>query len=304
MSNSEINIADAAKGNWVDRFAPPWALPYLRLARLDRPIGAWLLMWPCWWAVALAGGYRQWEFFLLFLLGAFVMRGAGCTYNDILDRDYDARVERTKNRPIPAGQVSVRAAAVFMVMLSLTGLLILLQFNGLTILLGIGSLGLVAIYPLMKRVTYWPQLFLGLAFSWGALMGWSAVTGTLPPAAFTLYFGSILWVIGYDTIYALQDSEDDAIIGVKSTARKFGRKKVKLALSLLYGAAVALFALTGVLSQTGLLYFAGFTLFAGHLAWQIVHLDIDNVEDCLKTFRSNHPAGMIFFIAAMAGNWL
>ena len=304
MSNNDINIQDAASGNWVARFAPEWAQPYMQLARFDRPIGGWLLMWPCFWSVAMAGGYHVWAFFPLFLIGAFVMRGAGCTYNDILDRNFDAGVARTRNRPIPAGRVSVRAAAVFMIALSLTGLIILLQFNPFTIWLGVGSLALVAIYPLMKRVTYWPQLFLGLAFSWGALMGWSAVTGGLAPAAFALYPGSIFWVVGYDTIYALQDSEDDAIIGIKSTARKFGRDRVKLAVSLLYGAAITLFTLAGWLAETGILYYAGLAVLAAHLIWQVTHLDIDNVADCLKTFRSNHMAGAILFAATLTGNWL
>src|SRR6187431_3596153 len=226
MSGATARVADAT-GNWVDTHAPSWSRPYLRLSRLDRPIGSWLLLMPCWWSAALAAGVSGQLRSLpltvvLFFIGAFAMRGAGCTWNDITDRDLDAKVERTRSRPIPAGQVSVTQALAFLVLLALIGLAVLLQFNRFAILTGIASLVIVAVYPFMKRITWWPQVVLGLAFSWGALMGFAGILGRIDPAALVLYAGSIAWVIGYDTIYAHQDTEDDALIGVKSTARLFG----------------------------------------------------------------------------------
>src|SRR5580704_5668308 len=219
MNGATGRVADST-GNWVDSLAPAWTRPYLRLSRLDRPIGSWLLLLPCWWSLGLAavrsGAPVDLRDTVLFLVGAFAMRGAGCTWNDIVDRDLDARVERTRSRPIPSGQVGVKGAAVFLVLQALLGLLVLLQFNRFTVLVGLASLAVVAIYPFMKRVTYWPQIVLGLAFSWGALMGWPAAFGRLDLPALLLYAGSIAWVIGYDTIYAHQDREDDALIGIKS----------------------------------------------------------------------------------------
>src|SRR5215216_7501802 len=228
MSDATTRVADAT-GNWVDTHAPSWSRPYLRLSRFDRPIGSWLLLMPCWWSAALAAGIardvsRLPLIIVLFLIGAFVMRGAGCTWNDITDRDLDARVERTRSRPLPAGQVSVAQAFAFLVLQALIGLAVLLQFNRFAILTGIASLAIVAVYPFMKRITWWPQVTLGLAFSWGALMGWAAMFGRLDPPALLLYAGAIAWVIGYDTIYAHQDRDDDALIGVKSTARLFGAR--------------------------------------------------------------------------------
>ena len=228
MSGTAVRVADAT-GNWVDTIAPQWARPYLRVARYDRPIGSWLLLIPCWWSAALASGIahdlsRLPLWIALFFIGAFVMRGAGCTWNDITDRDLDARVERTRSRPIPAGQISVRQALAFMMAQALIGLVVLLQFNWFAVATGIASLVIVAIYPFMKRITWWPQLTLGLAFSWGALMGFAAAFARIDLTALLLYAGSISWVIGYDTIYAHQDAEDDALIGVKSTARLFGAK--------------------------------------------------------------------------------
>jgi 4-hydroxybenzoate polyprenyltransferase len=222
-------FSDIPSGNWVDRVLPAAWRPYARMARFDRPIGTWLLLFPGWWSVAMASDIAAapWMFLwlmALFGIGAMVMRGAGCTFNDITDRDFDAKVARTANRPIPSGQVSVKQAVVWMVALSLTGCAVLLQFNLFAILVGIASLVLVAIYPFMKRITYWPQIVLGLAFSWGALMGWAAAFGRLDWPAVLLYAGSIAWVIAYDTIYAHQDAEDDALIGVKSTARLFGAR--------------------------------------------------------------------------------
>ncbi len=228
MSGAAARVADAT-GNWVDTRAPMWSRPYLRLARFDRPIGSWLLLMPCWWSAALAAGVsgdisQLPRFIALFFFGAFVMRGAGCTWNDITDRDLDALVERTRSRPIPAGQVSVRQAAAFLVVQALIGLAVLLQFNRFAVATGIASLVIVAVYPFMKRITWWPQIVLGLAFSWGALMGFAATLGRIDATALLLYAGSIAWVIGYDTIYAHQDTEDDALIGIKSTALLFGAR--------------------------------------------------------------------------------
>src|SRR4029077_19523216 len=248
MNGAAARVADAT-GNWVDTRAPDWLRPYLRLTRLDRPIGWWLLLLPCWWSSALAAGASgawgpsPWHILLL-LIGAIVMRGAGCTWNDFVDRDIDGRVERTRSRPIPSGQVSVPAALVFLVMQALVGLLVLVQFNRFAVAAGIASLGVVAIYPFMKRVTYWPQIFLGLAFSWGALMGWAAARGRLELPSFLLYAGSIAWVIHYDTIYAHQDREDDALGGLKSTALLFA-ENTKPALMAFSASAVLLIGLAG-----------------------------------------------------------
>src|ERR1700694_141463 len=243
MSGAAGRVADAP-GNWVDTRAPSWSRPYLRLSRLDRPIGSWLLLMPCWWSAALAAGIAGDVGALpltlaLFFAGAFVMRGAGCTWNDITDRDLDARVERTRSRPIPAGQVSVPQAAVFLVVQALIGLAVLLQFNRFAVMTGIASLIIVAVYPFMKRITWWPQIVLGLAFSWGALMGFAVTLGRIDATALLLYAGSISWVIGYDTIYAHQDAEDDALIGVKSTALLFGAR-TRPALMAFYAAAAGL----------------------------------------------------------------
>jgi 4-hydroxybenzoate polyprenyltransferase len=274
------SVADAT-GNWVDTTAPAWSRPYLRLARLDRPIGSWLLLLPCWWSAALAAIAAHTTpsivQLLLFFIGAFAMRGAGCTYNDIVDRDLDASVERTRSRPIPSGQVSVFSASVFLVVQSLIGLAVLLSFNGFTIGLGIASLVIVAVYPFMKRVTYWPQIVLGLAFSWGALMGWAAVFARLNVPALLLYAGSIAWVIGYDTIYAHQDREDDALIGIKSTALLFG-ERTKPMLGVFYGLAVILIAAASVAAGAGPVFAIGLLVFAIHLAWQIVRLDISDPD--------------------------
>jgi 4-hydroxybenzoate polyprenyltransferase len=222
-------VADAVRGHWVDRWLPEAWKPYARMARLDRPIGWWLLLWPCWWSAALAAAalgraYPDPWHLVLFLIGAVAMRGAGCTYNDIVDRDIDAEVARTRSRPIPSGQVSVRSAKLFLLAQALVGLAVLLQFNRFAIFLGIASLLTVAVYPFLKRVTDWPQLGLGIAFSWGALMGWAAAFGSLALSPVLLYLGGIAWTIGYDTIYAHQDKEDDALVGVRSTARLFGAR--------------------------------------------------------------------------------
>ncbi len=301
-------VADAPKGNWVDRFSPEWARPFLQLARTDRPIGGWLLMWPCWWSAALAATtagepYPNPWHLALFLIGAHVMRGAGCVWNDLLDRKIDAQVERTRSRPLPSGRVSTQAALAFMVALALTGLLVLLQFNRFTILLGIASLSIVAVYPLMKRLTSWPQAVLGLAFGWGALVGWAALFGSLALPPLLLYAATILWIVGYDTIYAHQDKEDDALIGMKSTALRFG-EKTKTWLIGLYGGAWVLMALAGYLAGSGWMFLAGMLAAGGHLAWQIATLDTADGANCLTRFRANHAYGAIVFLALLAGDGL
>jgi 4-hydroxybenzoate polyprenyltransferase len=297
-------VADST-GNWVDNLAPAWTRPYLRLARLDRPIGSWLLLIPCWWSTALAdvaarASVPNIRHLVLFFIGAFAMRGAGCTWNDIVDRDLDARVERTRSRPIPSGQVSVAQAAAFLVIQALIGLIVLIQFNGFAIATGIASLAIVAVYPFMKRVTYWPQIVLGLAFSWGALMGWAAAFGRLDPPAFILYAGAIAWVIGYDTIYAHQDREDDALIGIKSTALLFGNRTRPI-LAAFFGAAVVLLAAAAYLVGAGPIFWLGLAAFAAHLAWQIRRLDIRDPDLCLALFKSNRDAGLILFVGLLLG---
>jgi 4-hydroxybenzoate polyprenyltransferase len=298
MSDLSARVADAT-GNWVDTRAPSWSRPYLRLSRLDRPIGSWLLLMPCWWSAALAAGISGHIKSLpltiaLLFIGAFVMRGAGCTWNDITDRDLDAKVERTRSRPIPAGQVSVMQAFIFLVAQALIGLVVLLQFNRFAIFTGIASLLIVAIYPFMKRITWWPQVVLGLAFSWGALMGFAAEFARIDLVALVLYAGAIAWVIGYDTIYAHQDAEDDALIGIKSTALLFG-EKTKPALAAFYGLAVVLIAAALWLAAVRWPAWTGLAAFATHLAWQIRRLQIGNSTLCLKLFKSNRDAGLLLF---------
>src|SRR5437879_1693653 len=298
MSGATARVADAT-GNWVDTRAPSWSRPYLRLARFDRPIGSWLLLMPCWWSAALAAGVArdisQLAFVIvLFLIGAFVMRGAGCTWNDITDRDLDAKVERTRSRPIPAGQVSVPQALAFLVAQALIGLAVLLQFNRFAIMTGIASLIIVVVYPFMKRITWWPQAVLGLAFSWGALMGFAVILGRIDLTALVLYAGSIAWVIGYDTIYAHQDAEDDALIGVKSTARLFGAATHR-ALMVFYGLAGVLIGAALGLAGARWIAWIGLAAFAAHLVWQIRRLDISDPALCLRIFKSNRDAGLLLF---------
>ncbi len=298
MSPVAGSVADAT-GNWVDSLAPAWSRPYLRLARLDRPIGAWLLLLPCWWSSALAAvdAHRaapRLTHLALFFVGAFAMRGAGCTWNDIVDRDLDRSVERTRSRPIPSGQVSVFQAAIFLVLLALVGLAVLISFNAFTVALGVASLAIVAVYPFMKRITYWPQTVLGLAFSWGALMGWAAAFGRLDVPALLLYAGSIAWVIGYDTIYAHQDREDDALVGIKSTALLFGAR-TKPMLASFYTLAVILLGAAGLAAGAGFVFGLGLLAFAAHLGWQIARLDIADPDNCLAVFKSDRDAGLILF---------
>jgi 4-hydroxybenzoate polyprenyltransferase len=298
MSDATTRVADAT-GNWVDTHAPLWSRPYLRLSRFDRPIGSWLLLMPCWWSAALAAGIardagRLPLVIALFFIGAFVMRGAGCTWNDISDRDLDAKVERTRSRPIPAGQVSVPQALAFLVVQALIGLAVLLQFNRFAIMTGIASLIIVAIYPFMKRITWWPQVVLGLAFSWGALMGFAVILGRIDLTALALYAGSIAWVIGYDTIYAHQDAEDDALIGIKSTARLFGAATHR-ALAVFYSLAVVLIGAALALGGARWPAWIGLLAFAVHLIRQIRQLDIGDPELCKRIFYSNRDAGLLLF---------
>ncbi|AMN54801.1 MULTISPECIES: 4-hydroxybenzoate octaprenyltransferase [Stappiaceae] len=303
-TNDTGPVADAVKQHWVDTRLPAGLRPYARLARWERPIGWWLLLWPCFWSAALAAvaGGKAWPdpwHMVLFFIGAVAMRGAGCTYNDLVDVDIDSKVERTRSRPIPAGQVSRLQAKIFLVVQALIGLAVLLQFNTYTIWLGIASLLPVAVYPFMKRITNWPQLFLGFAFSWGALMGWAAAFGSLSWSPVFLYIGGICWTIGYDTIYAHQDKEDDALVGVKSTARLFD-EHTKPALILLYSCATALFFLAAIFADAGPAAFIGILAGVIHLGWQIVVLDIDDGDQCLQLFRSNGTYGWILFFGFFA----
>jgi 4-hydroxybenzoate polyprenyltransferase len=293
------SLPDAVRGHWADRLAPAGLRPYLRLARIERPIGWWLLLLPCWWSAALAAiaGGQPWPnpvHCLLFLIGAVAMRGAGCTYNDIVDRDLDTRVERTRGRPLPSGQVSLKGALAFLALQGIVGLFVLLQFNVFAIATGFASLGVVALYPFMKRFFWMPQIVLGLAFAWGALMGWAAAFGSLSLAPFLLYAGSIAWVVGYDTIYALQDIEDDEVVGIKSSARFFG-EQVKLGVAICYGLTVALLIPAFILAGAGILAFIGLGLFAFHLGWQVARIDRNDGAGALRLFRSNRDAGLILF---------
>ncbi len=307
-------VADAETRNWVDRYAPAGARPYLRLSRLDRPDGDLFLLLPCCWGLALAmlhDGQYRWEDLWIFAgcaIGALLMRGAGCTWNDISDRDIDAQVARTRSRPIPAGQVTVRGAAVWMVVQSLLAFAILLTFNAAAIRLGVLALIPVAIYPFAKRFTWWPQVFLGLAFNWGALLAWTAHTGRLEAPAVVLYLAGIAWTLFYDTIYAHQDTEDDALIGVKSTARLFGENTGKwlrrflMATVGLMGIAVVYAALPNASALAMVVALAGPWAMGWHMAWQLRGLDLDNPAKMLQLFRVNRDTGMIpllFFAAAL-----
>lgn len=299
--------ADAIARTWVER-APGFLQPYLRLMRLDRPIGTWLLFWPCVFGVALGGMTNgrnvgaDLKLVALFALGAIVMRGAGCTYNDIIDRDVDAQVSRTRGRPLPSGAVSVRAAWAFLVFECFIGLAILAQLNRFSIVLGASSLALVAAYPFMKRITWWPQAWLGLTFNWGALLGFSAKTGYLALPALLLYAASFFWTLGYDTIYAHQDKEDDALIGVKSTARLFGANS-KRWIACFYLVAV-LFFLAAAEGPPPDLRFAILVFGAGgHFLWQVFRVDINRPASALSVFRSNREAGAIIAAAFLFSGW-
>ncbi len=304
---------DIPSKSWIDHAAPAPARPYLRLMRLDRPIGTWLLLLPCWWGMALASaaglapGAAWWPDpwqMALFGIGAVLMRGAGCTINDILDRDFDARVARTRTRPIPSGEISVPQAVIFLAAQLSVALLILLQFNRPTIWLGIASLALVFPYPLMKRITWWPQLFLGLTFNWGILMGWTAVTGSIAPAAMVapvlLYAAGIFWTLGYDTIYAHQDKADDALIGVKSTALKLGAASRQWVAGF-YAATVLSIAVAAEIAGLASWYVPPLALAGLQLAWQVRYWDPDDPADCLRMFKSNRAFGLVVLIGLIAG---
>lgn len=297
-----------ARRSFVDRM-PRGVQPYLRLMRFDRPIGFWLLFWPCAFGLALgsAGEVWAWErvvwYGALFAVGAIAMRGAGCVWNDIADRDIDAKVARTRGRPLPSGAVSVTAAFVFLIALALTGLAVLLQFNRFAVLLGLASLVPVAVYPFMKRITHWPQAVLGIAFNWGALMGWAALHGGLELAPYLLFCGCVLWTIGYDTIYAHQDKEDDAIVGVKSTALMFGTA-TKPMLWLFYGGAIGCFVAACLMVRVHQAAYIGLAILAFQFAGQIVTVKLDNAASCLRVFRSNRDAGFILFLSLAAGAML
>jgi 4-hydroxybenzoate polyprenyltransferase len=301
--NQPSGFTDIRPDGLILRLCPaPWR-PYAKLARLDRPIGTWLLLFPCWWSLLLAPVPLSWDTLrlaVLFAVGAVVMRGAGCTVNDILDRDFDAQVERTRARPIPSGQVTVRQALAFLALQLLIGSAVLLQLNGTAILLGVGSLALVFTYPLMKRVTWWPQAFLGLAFNWGALMGWAATTGEVGLPALILYAAGIAWTLGYDTIYAHQDKEDDARVGVKSTALRLGdRSKIWI-----YGFYTLTFVgvtLAGRLAGMGLWFSLLIALAGAHLAQQVATWNPDDQNDCLEKFKSNRLFGWLVLAALAAG---
>ncbi|OJF94000.1 4-hydroxybenzoate octaprenyltransferase [Pararhizobium antarcticum] len=297
-------VSDAPSKNWVYRVLPRPLWPYAQLARWDRPIGWQLLLWPCFWSAglaansaALSGSFSLGRFLfhlLLFFIGAVAMRGAGCTYNDVIDHRIDMEVARTRSRPLPSGRVSRLQAKIFTVLQALVGLIVLLQFNGFSIVLGMLSLVLVAIYPFAKRFTDWPQFFLGLAFSWGALMGWSGEFGRLDVAPLVLYLAAVAWTVGYDTIYAYQDKEDDELIGVRSTARRFGDNPRPWLIGL-YGLTVVLLGISFLAAGAGFLAYLGLIVAAVLLAYQILVLDIRDAAQCLALFKFNGVVGLIVF---------
>jgi 4-hydroxybenzoate polyprenyltransferase len=296
---TETDIVPDSERRGLIGALPKPARPYASLMRLDRPIGAWLLFWPGAWAVALAGmGPRGIALILLIGLGALAMRGAGCVYNDIVDRNLDARVERTRLRPLASGRASLKGAWALLVALSLIGLVVLLQLGRTAQIVALASLALVAAYPFMKRITWWPQAWLGLVFSWAALVGWPAVRGEIEPAALLLYFGSVFWVIGYDTIYALQDREDDALVGVKSSAIALG-KRVRPGVGLFYLTALVFWSLAFWAVRSDWLAQLALLPMACHLGWQVAALDLADGEDALAKFRSNRFAGLLLFLACL-----
>jgi 4-hydroxybenzoate polyprenyltransferase len=301
MSSSPILHGDIPAETWLDRRLPASWRPYSRLMRLDRPIGTWLLLFPCWWSAAMAAeGWPNLWLFALFAVGAVVMRGAGCTVNDWADRDFDGKVARTAARPIPSGAVSPRQALLFLVAQLLVGLLVLLQLNWFAIGVGAASLLLVFPYPFMKRITYWPQAWLGLTFNWWALVGWAAVRGDLTLAPVLLYIAGVFWTLGYDTIYAHQDKEDDILIGVKSTALALAENTVT-ALWIFYGLALILIAAAGWSAGLAWPFWPLLAVAAMHLAWQALRVDINDSSDCLAKFKSNRHFGWLLLLAIVVG---
>ncbi|MCR6633202.1 MAG: 4-hydroxybenzoate octaprenyltransferase [Magnetospirillum sp.] len=304
MSQSSTLNGDIPVGNWIDRWAPAASRPYLRLMRLDRPIGTWLLLFPCWWSAALAApGWPDLGLFALFAVGSVVMRGAGCTINDIADHRFDAQVERTRGRPIPSGAVSLKRAWAFLAAQLLVGLAILLMLNPFAIWVGVASLLLVFPYPLMKRITYWPQAWLGLTFNWGALMGWAAVRGELAAAPLLLYAAGLLWTLGYDTIYAHQDKEDDILIGVKSTALRLAAATPRWVAGF-YSGALLLIAAAGWAAGLSWVFYPLLALAGLQLYWQVAAGNIDDAADCLSKFKSNRFFGWMLLVAIVAGKLL
>lgn len=303
-ADGTTGFTDINRHHWSLRYLPAWARPYGRLARWDRPIGTWLLLLPCWWSLAL-GAAPEWGrlvgWMALFALGALAMRGAGCTWNDIVDRKIDARVERTRSRPLPSGELKLRDALVWMVLQSLVGAAILFKLNKFAGGVALASLILVAIYPTAKRFMSWPQFVLGLAFNWGALVGYAAVTGTLSWATIALYAGGVAWTMVYDTIYAMQDQRDDTVIGVRSTARRFASAPRRW-LSLFAVLALAAWALTGVLAGLGPYYFMVVVAIALHFGWQIAFLKPHDPADCLRKFKANAWLGGLLTVAIIAGH--
>jgi 4-hydroxybenzoate polyprenyltransferase len=304
---TQSTIKDAVKAHWAERLPPGW-LPYAQLMRLERPIGWWLLLLPCWWGLALAtlaqgGGLPNLWHGLLFLIGAITMRGAGCVVNDLADQDFDAKVERTRNRPLPSGRVTHKQAYIFLAALLLIGLVVLVQFNRMTIITAIASLAIVAVYPFMKRLTYVPQLVLGFAFNWGALVGWTAETGALNATPIALYIGGIFWTLAYDTIYAHQDKEDDVLIGVKSTALLLG-KSTRGWLALFFTATLIFIAVALWLVSAPLVAYLGLAAAAAHALWQVQRFnDEDNIR-CLQLFRANRNFGLLILVGMIAGCFL
>lgn len=301
--------SDIVQSHWALRLMPKAARPYMKLARLDRPIGTWLLLFPCWWSLTLATTASPTQgldlgfiwLVVLFAIGALVMRGAGCTFNDIVDRDFDIQVARTSDRPIPSGQVTTRQAIVFLGLQLIIGLTILLQLNWYAVAVGAASLVLVFTYPFMKRITYWPQAWLGLTFNWGALVGWATIQGSLDWPALVLYAAGIAWTLGYDTIYAHQDKEDDALIGVKSTALKFG-SATKSWLWFFYALTSLLLAATGASLGLPWPFWIALAAVATHFCWQILTLDTEDPQDCLNKFNSNRYVGWLLFAGLLLSN--
>jgi 4-hydroxybenzoate polyprenyltransferase len=293
-------MSDIRAGDWADRYAPSAFRPYIRLARLDRPIGTWLLLFPGWWAIAMAADrWPDWGLLALFGIGAVAMRGAGCTLNDLVDRDFDAKVARTRTRPLPSGAVTPTQALIFLVLQLAIGAAVLFSFNRFAVGVGFAVLALIATYPFMKRITYWPQFFLGLNFNWGALLGWAAVRGSLEWTPALLYLGGIAWTLGYDTIYAHQDKEDDVLIGVKSSALALG-SRTRPWLFIFYGIAVALWASAGVSGGFPWPFYLGLLAAGLHLVWQAARVDTDSPEDCLAKFRSNRAVGWALLLGSIA----
>lgn len=307
MTNGSNNqkASDIQANAWMMSLAPKFTRPYLHLIRADRPIGTWLLLLPCLWSLSIAsksidGGLPNPWYIVLFAFGAFVMRGAGCVINDLWDRDIDGKVARTAERPIASGVISVRAAFTYLAGLLLLGLLVLVQFNMTAIVLGVSSLALVAMYPFMKRITYWPQAFLGFTFNWGALLAWAAVTGSVSTTAMLLYGAGVLWTLGYDTVYGHQDKADDLLAGVKSSSIKLGQH-TQLFVAVTYTLSLLLLIAAGLAAEMAWFFYLMVGTAGLQFAWQIITLKIDNPANCLTRFKSNRDVGLLIFLGALIG---